>query len=166
MRRQVSVTTRCEDGTTINDKMLLNQAFNMQLKEQQKEIEKQKEMLLNDQKKIEKQRSDFAQEKDMFSHFYTKLQKKEYILENAANSKEFFQKSPSKVKRTTLPSMSKDSKKKVEVVDDSDEETIASEHTHFNDKTLIGDDPCIVDKSVSKNNQTKKTNGKYIYAKE
>ena len=61
--------------------------------------------------------------------------------------------------------MSKDSKKKVEVVDDSDEETIASEHTHFNDKTLIGDDPCIVDKSVSKNNHTKKTNGKYIMRK-
>ena len=67
MRRQVSVTTRCEDGTTLNDKMLLNQAFNMQLKEQQKEIEKQKEMLLNDKKKL-KNREAILLKKRIYFH--------------------------------------------------------------------------------------------------
>lgn len=129
----------------------------MQLKEQQKEMERQKEKILSEHKKIEKMKSDFAQEKDIFSYMYTKLQKKEYILENAANSKEFLQSS-----RNNLP-MTKESKKKVEVVDESDEETIASEHTHFNDKTLIVDDPCIVDESVSSNKQKRNNNnGKFI----
>ena len=75
--------------------------------------------------------------------------------------KSIMESSPSKVMRTNLP-MTKGSKKKVQVIDDSDEETIASEHNHFNDKTLIGDDPCIVDESVSKNKQTINRNGKYI----
>ena len=78
----------------------------MQLKEQQKEMERQKEKILSEHKKIEKMKSDFAQEKDIFSYMYTKLQKKEYILENAANSKEFLQSS-----RNNLP-MTKESKKK------------------------------------------------------
>lgn len=84
---------------------------------------------------------------------YTKLQNREYIIENAHNAKDFIRSSPSKNKRNILPS------KKVEVVDGSDEETIASEHTHFNDQNLIGDDPSIVDES--KNKQTRKRNGKY-----
>jgi hypothetical protein len=77
----VSVTTTTDNGTTLNDKMLINAAVMKELKASKMLVEVEKEYVMKERKELHEKAKALALEKDMFRHTLSKLAENQMMIE-------------------------------------------------------------------------------------